>query len=97
MEGLNTATPALEPLIIPLSLGVLVGLFAVQHYGTAGVGRWFGPIMLLWFFIILVLGVKQVIAAPEPCWPRSRHCTPSNSACATASSPSWPWARSPWP
>src|SRR5476651_842213 len=65
VEGLNTATPALEPLIIPISLGVLVALFAVQHYGTAGVGRWFGPVMLLWFFIILVLGVKQLIVAPQ--------------------------------
>ena len=65
VEGLNTATPALEPLIIPLSLGVLVGLFAVQHHGTAGVGRWFGPIMLLWFGILLVLGLRQVVAAPS--------------------------------
>ncbi len=65
VEGLNTATPALEPLIIPIALGVLVALFAVQHYGTAGVGRWFGPVMLLWFFIILALGVKAVIGAPE--------------------------------
>ncbi|MEI6203844.1 MAG: KUP/HAK/KT family potassium transporter, partial [Enhydrobacter sp.] len=65
IEGLNTATPALEPLVIPLSLGVLVGLFAVQHHGTAGVGRWFGPIMLLWFGILLVLGLRQVVAAPS--------------------------------
>jgi KUP system potassium uptake protein len=65
VEGLNTATPALEPLVIPISLGVLVGLFAVQHYGTAGVGRWFGPIMLFWFAVLLVLGLKQVIEAPS--------------------------------
>jgi KUP system potassium uptake protein len=65
IEGLNTATPALEPLIIPLSLGVLFGLFAVQHYGTAGVGRWFGPVMMVWFFIILVLGLRQVVIHPS--------------------------------
>jgi KUP system potassium uptake protein len=64
VEGLNTATPALEPLVIPISLGVLVGLFAVQHYGTAGVGRWFGPIMLLWFAILLVLGLSQIVQSP---------------------------------
>jgi KUP system potassium uptake protein len=64
VEGLNTATPALEPLVIPISLGVLVGLFAIQRHGTAGVGRWFGPIMLFWFAILLVLGLKQVVAAP---------------------------------
>jgi KUP system potassium uptake protein len=65
VEGLNTATPALEPLVIPISLGVLIGLFAIQHYGTAGVGRWFGPVMLVWFAIILVLGLIQVVKAPH--------------------------------
>jgi KUP system potassium uptake protein len=65
VEGLQTATPALEPLVIPISLGVLVGLFAVQHHGTAGVGRWFGPIMLLWFAIIFALGVVQLVSAPN--------------------------------
>jgi len=64
VEGLNTATPAFEPIVLPLAVGVLIGLFAVQRHGTAGVGRWFGPVMLLWFFVILVLGVKQVIEAP---------------------------------
>jgi KUP system potassium uptake protein len=64
VEGLNTATPALEPLVIPIALAVLFGLFAIQHYGTEGVGRWFGPIMLFWFFVIFLLGIRQVIAAP---------------------------------
>jgi KUP system potassium uptake protein len=89
VEGLNTATPALEPLVIPISLGVLVGLFAVQHYGTAGVGRWFGPIMLFWFAVLLVLGLKQVIEAPSVLAAFLPHH-------ATASWPSWHWARSPW-
>jgi len=96
IEGLNTATPAFEPLVIPLSLGVLVGLFAVQHHGTAGVGRWFGPVMMFWFVIILILGVKQVIIARK-CSPPSRRYRPSTLRCATAPSLSWPWARSPWP
>ncbi|MFI5001602.1 MAG: potassium transporter Kup [Reyranellales bacterium] len=64
-EGLNVATPAAEPLVMPLSLGVLVGLFAAQRIGTAGVGRWFGPITLVWFVVILVLGLWQVVKAPQ--------------------------------
>jgi KUP system potassium uptake protein len=65
VEGLDVATPALEPLVIPLALGVLIGLFAVQRFGTAGVGRWFGPITLVWFAVILVLGIGQIVHAPQ--------------------------------
>src|SRR5262245_47359336 len=46
VEGLKVATPGLDSVVLPISIGVLAGLFAVQHYGTAGVGRWFGPITL---------------------------------------------------
>src|SRR5437764_558097 len=60
IEGLTVATPAFEPLIVPIALGVLVALFAVQRVGTAGVGRWFGPIPFVWFARILVPGVEQV-------------------------------------
>src|SRR4051812_2326275 len=52
VEGLNVATPAFEPLVVPIALGVIVALFAVQHHGTEGVGRWFGPIMLAWFVVL---------------------------------------------
>jgi len=65
IEGLNVATPALEPLVVPLALGVLIALFAVQHYGTGGVGRLFGPITLVWFVVILVLGLCQIVQAPQ--------------------------------
>ncbi|MBS0521627.1 MAG: potassium transporter Kup [Proteobacteria bacterium] len=65
IEGLNVATPAFEPLVIPLSLGVLIGLFMVQKFGTGGVGRWFGSIMLLWFGILLVLGLWEIVRAPH--------------------------------
>src|SRR5437868_7830804 len=65
VEGLNVATPSFEPLVVPVSLGVLVGLFAVQRVGTAGVGRWFGPITLVWFIVLLILGVKQIIEMPQ--------------------------------
>jgi KUP system potassium uptake protein len=65
VEGLKVATPALQPLVVPIALGVLVALFAVQHFGTAGVGRWFGPITLLWFGVLFVLGVRQIVEAPQ--------------------------------
>jgi KUP system potassium uptake protein len=65
VEGLELGAPGIEPLVIPISLGVLVGLFAVQHYGTAGVGKWFGPVMLVWFAIIFGLGMKELIFAPH--------------------------------
>ncbi|MBV8393447.1 MAG: potassium transporter Kup [Alphaproteobacteria bacterium] len=64
VEGLQVATPAFDPVIIPLALGVLIALFAVQHYGTAGVGRWFGPIMLAWFAVIFLLGVGPILQNP---------------------------------
>ena len=64
IEGLNVATPAFQPVVVPIALGVLIVLFAVQHYGTAGVGRWFGPIMLLWFTVLFVLGVRHIIEMP---------------------------------
>ncbi|SKA13447.1 KUP system potassium uptake protein [Enhydrobacter aerosaccus] len=65
VEGLNVATPAFEPLVIPLALGVLIGLFMVQKFGTAGVGRWFGPIMLIWFATLLGLGLWEIVHAPH--------------------------------
>jgi len=65
IEGLNVATPAFEPWIVPIALGVIIGLFAVQHYGTAGVGRWFGPVTAVWFVVILALGVAEIAKAPH--------------------------------
>jgi len=65
VEGLTVATPAFEPLVVPIAIGVSVALFAVQRYGTAGVGRWFGPITLVWFIVLFVLGVRQIVEAPQ--------------------------------
>ncbi|TMJ26975.1 MAG: potassium transporter Kup [Alphaproteobacteria bacterium] len=64
VEGLNVATPAFEPLVVPIALGVIVALFAVQRVGTAGVGRWFGPITGVWFVVLLVLGLIEIVKAP---------------------------------
>src|SRR3954464_8054258 len=65
IEGLNVATSAFEPWVVPLTLGVIIALFAVQHVGTAGVGRWFGPITLAWFAALLLLGLWHIGQAPE--------------------------------
>jgi KUP system potassium uptake protein len=65
IEGLNVASTTFEPPVVPLALGVLIGLFAVQRFGTAGVGRWFGPITFVWFVTIMILGLKQIVEMPQ--------------------------------
>ncbi len=65
MEGLKVATPVFERYIVPIVLAVLVFLFAVQRYGTAKVGYTFGPITLLWFVTIGVLGVRGLVHDPQ--------------------------------
>jgi KUP system potassium uptake protein len=65
MEGLEVATPALKPYIIPLTIGLLVGLFSVQRIGTGQVGSIFGWVMLAWFSTIATLGIVQIWNAPE--------------------------------
>src|SRR5258708_9825686 len=64
IEGLNVATPAAEPLVVPIALGVLVGLFAVQKFGTGGVGRLFRPVTLVWFGSILILALRPIGEMP---------------------------------
>jgi KUP system potassium uptake protein len=65
VEGLGVATPKLTPLILPLTVAILIGLFWVQERGTASIGGVFGPIMVLWFIAIAVLGVRQIVAHPS--------------------------------
>ena len=65
IEGLKVATPAFEPYVIVITLGILIGLFAVQQYGTARVGSSFGPITLLWFLTIGVLGIMEIVREPH--------------------------------
>ncbi len=64
VEGLNVATPGLSHLVVPISLGILVGLFAIQRHGTGAVGWLFGPVILVWFSAIGLLGAREVIAHP---------------------------------
>jgi KUP system potassium uptake protein len=65
IEGLEIATPALKPYVVPLTLTVLITLYAVQHNGTAGIGRWFGPVMLLWFIALGTMGVVNIAGTPS--------------------------------
>ncbi|MDZ5460676.1 potassium transporter Kup [Azohydromonas lata] len=64
VEGLEVASDSLHPFVVPITLVVLTGLFAVQRFGTADIGRFFGPITLVWFFVLVALGLPHVIANP---------------------------------
>ena len=65
VEGLEVAAPALEAYVIPVTLAVLVALFVVQKFGTAKVGKLFGPIMLIWFIALAAIGLVNIIKQPE--------------------------------
>ncbi len=65
VEGLTVISPALQHYVIPLTLLVLLVLFAVQKRGTGGIGRYFGPITLLWFLAVAALGVSHIVHHPE--------------------------------
>ncbi len=62
--GLNVVSPSLAQLVVPLSLAILVGLFAVQRFGTGAVGWLFGPVILIFFAVIAVAGLNQVVQHP---------------------------------
>ena len=64
VEGLEVAAPALKPWVIPLTLVVLTGLFAVQRFGTGGIGKFFGPITLVWFVVLVLLGLPHIVDNP---------------------------------
>jgi KUP system potassium uptake protein len=64
IEGLKIDAPALAPVVVPITIAILVGLFMVQRKGTEFVGSIFGPVMLVWFFAIAVLGIKGIWHSP---------------------------------
>ncbi|HSH93101.1 MAG TPA: potassium transporter Kup [Roseimicrobium sp.] len=68
VEGLEVATPLFRPYILPITVGILVGLFAVQRFGTGNVGRIFGPITFIWFVVIAVLGGASIAQTPTVLW-----------------------------
>lgn len=65
VEGLEVAAPSLESYVLPITVTILVILFAVQKHGTAKVGTLFGPIMVAWFLTLAVLGINSIVAHPE--------------------------------
>jgi KUP system potassium uptake protein len=64
LEGLEMATPIFKPYILPLAAAILVGLFAIQPLGTQKIGKAFGPVMVLWFAIMAVMGVSGILHHP---------------------------------
>ncbi len=65
VEGLDAVAPGLTPYVVPMSLVILVVLFMLQQRGTAGVGRLFGPVMMVWFIVLGVLGAWQIAKHPS--------------------------------
>ena len=65
IEGLEVATPAFSPHVVWLTMVVLVALYSVQSHGTAGIGRYFAPIMVLWFAALAGMGVVNIIKSPQ--------------------------------
>jgi KUP system potassium uptake protein len=65
VEGLGVATHVLEPVVVPVTAGILVGLFLVQRHGTSAVGRVFGPATLVWFFTLVGTGAPWILKHPE--------------------------------
>jgi KUP system potassium uptake protein len=64
VEGLEVVDPSLSHLVVPIAAAILIGLFMVQRLGTAAVGRFFGPVMLVWFTAIAALGVHGIVQHP---------------------------------
>ena len=65
VEGLEVISPAFTKAVVPSTLVILFGLFALQKHGTAGIGRFFRPITIVWFAVLAVLGVSQILTHPE--------------------------------
>jgi KUP system potassium uptake protein len=65
IEGIEVAAPGMHHYVVPITIGVLVALYSLQRRGTAGIGRWFGPVMLVWFITLAVMGVVQIMKAPQ--------------------------------
>ena len=73
MEGLVVVSPKFGKYVVPLTLAVIFCLFWVQKHGTAGIGKFFGPITLVWFAVIAMMGVWHIAGHPEILWALSPH------------------------
>jgi KUP system potassium uptake protein len=65
VEGLEVVTPLFSPYVVPITVGILIALFSIQRFGTHRVGGLFGPIVIVWFLAIAVLGVSWIVESPE--------------------------------
>ncbi|MBK6863831.1 MAG: potassium transporter Kup [Ideonella sp.] len=73
VEGLEVAAPALHRFVVPVTLLVLTVLFIVQRHGTSGIGRFFGPVTVVWFVVLTLLGVLHIARNPAVLWALSPH------------------------
>jgi KUP system potassium uptake protein len=64
VEGLELVSPSLDQLVVPITLVILTVLFGIQRFGTGAVGRAFGPVMAVWFFLLALAGLRQVVHHP---------------------------------
>ncbi|HWM90199.1 MAG TPA: potassium transporter Kup [Thermoanaerobaculia bacterium] len=64
VEGLHLATPFFDPYVVPITIAILIGLFLIQRRGTAGIGKIFGPVMVVWFATLAVFGLIWVLRDP---------------------------------
>ncbi|MGY3233541.1 KUP system potassium uptake protein [Bradyrhizobium sp. USDA 4448] len=64
IEGLKVDAPSLSPVVVPLTVAILVGLFVMQKQGTGFIGRIFGPVMVAWFVVLAALGIHGILKAP---------------------------------
>jgi KUP system potassium uptake protein len=65
LEGLNMVTSALQPYVVPAAVAILIALFAIQSQGTARIGHMFGPVMLVWFAAIALMGISGIVKHPS--------------------------------
>jgi KUP system potassium uptake protein len=68
LEGLNIVTPDMQSYVLPAAVGILIALFAVQRHGTARIGQVIGPVMLLWFVVMALLGMWGIVQHPDVLW-----------------------------
>ena len=68
VEGLHIVTPRLDPYVVPISVFILIGVFLLQSRGTTKVGALFGPVTLLWFLVLAVMGIHQILRTPAVLW-----------------------------
>jgi len=65
IEGLELKAPGLAPYVVPITIAIVIGLFAVQSHGSGTVGKLFGPVMCMWFLVLALLGLVEIVQTPS--------------------------------